>query len=120
MSASVSPAAPRLFVVSANGLARVELAEDAPPPPPEDGPAFALYPNPVRENEELVLDGFEGLATVEIYDLQGRALRRTTARPGDSVWRMETLSGDPVANGLYLVRLIQDGRSSTRVLAVER
>lgn len=118
--AQVSGAAPRLFLVSARGMTQVDLSESGTGPGPSGGPRFALYPNPVRAGEELVLDGFVGEATVEIYDLQGRPLRRTTARPGEVVWRLQTLSGNPVANGLYIVRFVQDGKSSTRTLAVER
>jgi len=87
---------------------------------PDDGPTFALYPNPVRAGEELVVEGFEGEAEIEIYDLQGRLLRNTTATAGESIWRLETLSGEPVANGMYMVRVIQAGQSSVRLLAVER
>lgn len=119
VSAQVDRNASRLFMVSARGLTRVELAED-PAPPPSGEPEFALYPNPIRAGDQLVLDGFEGEVAVEIYDLQGRVLRRTTVAAGEVAWRMETLSGAPVANGLYLVRVTQSGRSGVRVLAVER
>ena len=121
VSLQVSGVAPVLYAVSARGLTRVDLVPAPEPPPDGDGPQFSIYPNPVREGRELIVDGFTGIADVVIYDLQGRPLRTTkNASPGDTVWRLTTLSGDPVSSGLYLVRLIQDGRSSVRVLAVER
>ena len=121
LSVQLSDAAPFLFVVSGRGLTRVDLTPGAAPPVDGDAPLFSLYPNPVREGQELIIAGFEGLADVEIYDLQGRKLRTTrNASDGDTVWRLETLTGEPVVSGFYLVRFMQDGKSSMRVLAVER
>lgn len=117
----VSDAGPWLFTASGRGLSRVDLTPGEAPPVEGDGPGFSVYPNPVRAgDDEVILGGFEGNVRVEIYDLQGRAIRTTTVRAGQRVWGLKTLSGDPVANGMYLVRVIQDGKSSTRVLAVER
>ena len=117
----VSDAAPLLYVVTARGLTRVDLTPGPEPPPEEGAPRFAIYPNPVREGQELIVDGFTGLADVEIFDLEGKKMRTTrNVSPGDTVWRLETLRGDPVSNGLYLVRFVQEDRSSVRVLAVER
>lgn len=115
----VSPTNPLLFAVSSRGVTRVDLTGGG-GGGTEEGPAFSIYPNPVHAGDDLILEGFEGEATVEIYDLQGRPLRRTTVEAGESVWRLETLSGEPVANGMYMVRMTQNGRSSIRVLAVER
>ena len=44
----------------------------------------------------------EGEVDVEIYDVQGRRPRRTSVSSGQQVWGLETVSGEPVANGLYL------------------
>ncbi|RKZ15344.1 hypothetical protein DRQ53_09235 [bacterium] len=116
----ISGAASLMYVATARGLTRVDLSGGGGGVGPDDGPTFALYPNPVRAGEELVVEGFEGEAEIEIYDLQGRLLRNTTATAGESIWRLETLSGEPVANGMYMVRVIQAGQSSVRLLAVER
>lgn len=117
----MSEAGPWMFSVSSRGLSRVELTPGEAPPVEGDGPGFAVYPNPVRAgDDEVVIAGFEGDVRVEIYDMQGRAIRTTTVRAGERVWGLKTLSGEPVANGLYLVRVIQGGKSSTRVLAVEK
>jgi hypothetical protein len=123
VTARVSDAGPFLFVVSGRGLTRVDLQEDPTGPASDDDPGFTIYPNPVREPEqEIVIDGFEGVAdAVEIYDLEGRRIkRRTDIEPGDDIGRLETVRGEPVANGLYLVRFVLGGRVTFRVLAVER
>jgi ligand-binding sensor domain-containing protein len=117
----LSEAGPWLYTVSARGISRVDLTPGEAPPVDGEGPGFSVYPNPVRAgDDEVVIGGFEGQARVEIYDLQGRTIRKVTVEAGQRVWGLQTLSGDPVANGLYLVRVILDGRSSSRVLAVER
>ena len=121
ISLQVSDAAPLLYIASSRGLTRVDLVPGPEPPPDEGAPRFSVYPNPVREGQELVIDGFTGLAVVEIFDLEGKKLRTTRdVSPGDTVWRLETLTGDPVSSGLYLVRFVQENRSSVRILAVER
>jgi ligand-binding sensor domain-containing protein len=121
VSLQVSGVAPVLYAVTVHGLTRVDLVPAVAPPPDGNEPQFSIYPNPVRQGRDVKVDGFEGIADVEIYDLQGRKLRTTrNAEPGDTVWQLETLSGDPVSNGLYLVRFVQAGGSSLRVLAVER
>jgi hypothetical protein len=127
VSLELSDAGPWQFSVSARGLSRVDLTPGPAPEAGEEGPAFSIYPNPVRSGgDQVAIAGFEGVVEVEIYDLQGRAIRTTTVRrfddnePPDQIWTLKTLSGDPVANGLYLVRVIQGGSSSSRVLAVER
>jgi hypothetical protein len=121
VSLEVSGATPVLFAVTVHGLTRVDLVPGVGPSPDDDDPRFSIYPNPVRQGRELKVDGFTGVGVVEIYDLQGRKLRTTrNVEPGDIVWQLETLTGDPVSNGLYLVRFVLEGRSSVRVLAVER
>jgi hypothetical protein len=117
----VSEAGPWLFAVSARGISRVDLTPGEAPPAEEGKAAFSVYPNPVRAgDDEVVIGGFEGQVQVEIYDLQGRTIRTVKAQAGQRIWGLQTLTGDPIANGLYLVRVIQDGKSSSRVLAVER
>jgi hypothetical protein len=129
VSVRVSPTEPLLFAASARGLTRVNLVPDQTAPPDQEQAKFSIYPNPVRaEPAEVVIEEFVGdLELVEIYDLQGRAIRRidtdvVPVEPGDVIWRATTASGEPVANGLYLVRVVfrDGGESSSRVLAVER
>lgn len=126
VSLDLSDGGPWLFTVSGRGLSRVDLTPGEAPEVGEEGPAFSIYPNPVRTGDDgVAIAGFEGEAQVEIYDLQGRAIRTTVVSSAGSqqavqIWGLKTLSGDPVANGLYLVRVIQGGKSASRVLAVER
>ena len=102
------------------GVARVDLATAS---VAGTEPEFRLYPNPVRADHVGVhADRFEGSATIRVYDLQGQLIvERRDYEVGDGAfWDLRTVRDEPVPSGTYMVRLEVDGRSSVRILAVER
>jgi hypothetical protein len=69
------------------------------------------YPNPFEENATLVYDlTREADVTVRIYSTAGRLIRtlQETGLPGQNstlLWDGRDEAGDPVANGVYFVKL---------------
>ncbi len=115
------PASNRLVVATQTGAAVLSIGALA--PAPAEALEFSLYPNPYRgDSTRLRVTGFTGLADVEIYNLSGVLMvSRPMVRPDEgSIWDTRTLNDELAASGLYLVRLIQNGFSATRVLAIER
>lgn len=111
----------RLFLGTQTGAARLDLGAIATAAP--TGFEATLYPNPVRELDQVVrATGFEGSVDVEIYSLLGVPIAtKAGVESGGQIWDTLDLSGSPVAPGMYLVRLQRDsGESIRRVLAVER
>lgn len=82
-------------------------------------------PNPAshRVNLEFRLpDG--GLARLEVFDLRGRRVYGWEGRaaPGATAvsWNLRDRTGQPIASGIYLVRLRADRMAATRKLIVAR
>jgi len=63
-----------------------------------------LYPNPVRPEENLVVEGVEPGTRIALYDLNGQ--ERLSWR---ATGKTETRSLDALAPGLYLVRFENAG-----------
>lgn len=85
--------------------------------------AIVPYPNPVRGGDAgLRLTGYEGGADVEVFNLQGSLLARSTGVPeGEIAWDTLDITGAPVAPGLYVVQVrLAQGQVSRCVVAVER
>jgi len=63
-------------------------------------------------------------ASLEVYDVGGRLVRawRGNASGNETrvSWNLTDTSGDHVTSGVYLVRLIADGHSSSRKFVVTR
>ncbi|HEY2955151.1 MAG TPA: T9SS type A sorting domain-containing protein [Candidatus Eisenbacteria bacterium] len=82
------------------------------------GPAFSLEelrPNPAQRDLIVAYSlATAGAAAVELVDLSGRivARYRVDSKPGSHVIKLE--AGTAPAAGLYLVRLVQGGRSAAR------
>ena len=67
--------------------------------------AVKVFPNPVRPNFEGQI-GIEGLvenAFVKITDLAGNLVFETRANGGTAIWNGNTLSGERVETGIYLI-----------------
>jgi len=113
-------AAHRLFVGTQTGAARLDLDAIASAPP--EGFEATLYPNPIRGLDQVArVTGFDGEVDVEIYTLLGVLIAtKSGVEAGEQIWDTRDFSSDPVAPGLYLVRLRRDGDSIRLVLAVER
>jgi FlgD Ig-like domain len=75
---------------------------------------LSAMPNPfVRETRLRVAAG--GAASVQIYDVSGRLVRRLES-PGkgerDIAWDGQDLAGHHAASGVYFARLVVDGRAA--------
>ena len=87
---------------------------------------WAAHPNPCRRPEGTVLAlaaPRAGTATLRIYDVQGRLVRRLhegPAAPGLAhfTWRGENEQGEPVAAGVYFVRAEAPGLRAVRKLVL--
>jgi hypothetical protein len=114
------PSAHRVYMATQTGAAALDLDRLAPPAPP--GLSVQLYPNPVRDDRARVhVAGFSGTVDVSIYNLLGVLLAEETGIVADDeIWDTRDILDQPVASGLYLVRVSRDGETATQVLAVER
>lgn len=114
------PSGQQVFVATQTGSARVRI--DVLRSLRDTDADFMLHPNPMRGRDEaLTVSGFDGEATVQVYNLLGVLLQeRTGVRENEEVWDARTITGAPVASGLYVVRLISSAGSAQKTLAVER
>ena len=76
--------------------------------------SIVLYPNPASTSVTIALDGFEGLSTVSLIDLNGRTMGEWTAENGKVV---VDLSG--MARGAYFVRVTGSNATGIRKLVVK-
>lgn len=88
---------------------------------------LAPHPNPARGPIDISFSLAEaGKVLVEIYDVAGRRVRRLAekslgAGPGELVWDGRSDAGDPVAGGIYFIRLQTGDRALVRrVLRLDR
>ena len=95
--------------------------DDPSPVPPVGHTLGAPYPNPAREHTHIPFTLAEA-ATVHlaVYDVLGREVAVLTGGPKSVGPHAATWNASGVANGLYLVRLVADGRSFSRPLTVLR
>lgn len=75
---------------------------------------FSLFPNPSNGHIELIM-GFTAEADLSLFDSQGRLLLMETIRN-----RQHQLSLRDWPNGLYVLKLEAEGRSSQRRFALQR
>lgn len=75
---------------------------------------IALYPNPASTSVTIALDGFEGLSTISLIDLNGRTMGEWTVE-NDKV--VVDLSG--MARGAYFVRVTGSNATGIRKLVVK-
>ena len=92
---------------------------------PVDAPVVAglvdglrVIPNPARDVVELAWRVDQGPITVSIVDVGGRVVfsRRTELGEGSLVWAGRDAAGNPVAAGVYWVRLSARSGEQTRRL----
>ncbi len=69
-------------------------------PTVSDGGSFHIYPNPVKD--AFKIDGFEGVSTIKISDLNGREIMHR------NVTKNESVSIDNLQKGLYILKIISD------------
>lgn len=74
------------------------------------GEAFSMYPNPAR-NQVHVSAGIG--AVISLYDISGRMIAQRIASN-----ELETINLSGLSEGLYIVRVMHNGRASTQKLMV--
>jgi dienelactone hydrolase len=93
---------------------------------PETVWRLSAYPNPLRVRTHIVFRlSTEANATLEIFDVKGRLVRTLVDRllpagEHEVGWDGTSMSGRPVAAGVYLYRLCSGGLETTRRLLVLR
>jgi hypothetical protein len=69
------------------------------------------YPNPIRDVDTATFQVMGPMAAeveeirVQIYDLSGRLVWEDAALGSELDWHTDSLSGDYLANGIYLYRV---------------
>lgn len=64
-----------------------------------------IFPNPARPDFEgpITIQGIKYDSDVKITDAAGNVVFKTTSNGGTATWNGNTLSGQPVASGVYLI-----------------
>ena len=94
------------------GLLYFENREVAPPEPPAGGSAsVGSFPNPFGERTTLRVSGTDGAATLAVFDVRGREVRRWALPPDTASvdWDGTLASGAEAPAGVYVARLTAEG-----------
>ncbi|MFZ1592331.1 MAG: two-component regulator propeller domain-containing protein [Chitinophagales bacterium] len=80
----------------------------------------SVFPNPVRENYNgtIAINGLTPDADVNITDMAGRVIYKTTALGGQAVWDGKGYEGNRAATGVYLVYSSNEDGSQTYVAKI--
>jgi ligand-binding sensor domain-containing protein len=120
----IDPATGVVWIGTTGGISRFDPRYRPPPAPPVPRLVFKLYPNPAAVTAlgiTLRLDGSGTTYTGEVYDLQGRLLRRFGGLSNRGVvWDGRTGEGDLVGPGIYLIRVESGGKSGVARVALLR
>jgi hypothetical protein len=76
---------------------------------------ISVYPNPTSGNFTVELNQFDGSATIEIVDVQGRIVMTKFA----TLNKIE-FTTDTFLSGLYIVRVSTDKASTVKLLVIEK
>jgi len=92
-------------------------------PPPGAAGMVSVHPNPFA-GETRIRYASPGRASLEIFDVQGRFVRRLVDRSagnGEVAWDGRDHSGQPTASGVYFARLAIEGKvvASRRVVLLK-
>jgi ligand-binding sensor domain-containing protein len=110
-----------IFLSTSGGAVRIHAGGLAPIVDPNI--TLRVFPNPARlSTQSVYVSGFEGVATVKIFDMQGNPISEISGiRAGlDPVWNLADRMGSPVASGLYIVQVIRGDSAVEAILAVEK
>jgi len=78
---------------------------------------FYIYPNPVSDFTELVWSlNFSGDKTVEVIDATGKLCFKTKLMKNSINYKLDTRK---LSNGVYVIRVINDGRSFYQKMVVQ-
>ncbi|MBC7486747.1 MAG: T9SS type A sorting domain-containing protein [Cytophagaceae bacterium] len=75
---------------------------------------LALYPNPATSELHMDLSAHKNEVMIEFFDVQGKLVKKETAISGNNV----VISLDQLLGGIYTVRVLSDGLSSTGKVVV--
>ena len=78
-----------------------------------------LYPNPTTGLFNLLLQGFEEQALVQIFDATGRNIWQMKVDAKESTVLVD-LSGANISSGLYMVTVTSDGTVVTKRLILNK
>ena len=76
---------------------------------------FTMYPNPANNIVNIALANIAESQSLEIYDLSGRLVRTTSLEASTNT---QQIAIDQLSQGIYLVKVIQDGNSFVEKLIV--
>jgi ligand-binding sensor domain-containing protein len=112
-----------LFIATKGGLSSFAFSLEQ--PEETDLSGIYLYPNPLegrKGHSELKIGNITTPVLVEIYSLEGELVhsQKVTDVNNPVVWDLTTAEGFIVASGVYLVRVVSDGRSTVRTISVIR
>ncbi|MFA6201175.1 MAG: T9SS type A sorting domain-containing protein, partial [Bacteroidales bacterium] len=84
-----------------------------------DGKQFlvTMYPNPATSTTKLVVSGVEGETDIDINDVQGKLIYKTTAKAMNGKVE-QTIDVNNFAKGVYYVRIQNQTTSRTQKLIV--
>jgi sugar lactone lactonase YvrE len=106
-----------VWIATTGGLSRYDPGYHPPPPPAVPELKVTVYPNPAWLSSVGIGIKLDGNATSyfgEVYDLQGRRLRRFSGVGNQGiVWDGHTEQGDLVRPGIYFFRIESGGKSTT-------
>lgn len=77
---------------------------------------FDLFPVPARESLNVQF-GFQGEYFLELFDISGKAVLSQGGQ--SSVGHVEALAVDHLSTGLYLVRVVADGHTTTKRVVLQ-
>ena len=89
-------------------------------------PGLNVYPNPFNSGTTIAFENNEeGNVTLEVYDVRGarvRVLHTASLPPNyyEMSWDGKNTDGQPVASGVYFVRLLTPQRWGLRKVVVVR
>lgn len=70
---------------------------------------FMLYPNPFNSKSDIIFDfNKSSMKTIEIYNLNGIAVRNFVSSQKMIIWDGKNKKGDYVGNGIYILKVKSD------------
>jgi hypothetical protein len=85
------------------------------PEAPKPSLSLNIYPNPFRNNVNIeIKDLTTAPSDIAIYNIKGQLMRKwSDNRSSSVVWDGKDRSDNPVSSGIYLIKVIQNGKSQT-------
>ncbi len=110
-----------LFIVTDKGL--ISYRTDASEGKGRNNEDVVVFPNPVRPDFTgmITMQGIQSDSDIKITDASGNLVYKTTSNGGTAVWDGNTLNGDRVSTGVYLIWTAPNegkGREVGKVLVV--